>query len=91
MDNRDRAEVFRKRLEEAMSHKGVTRSVLSREAKVDRSTFGQLVKDDHPVLSNAQLAADVTDALSVSPDWLLGLKNRSEAPGIPPKISGVQK
>ena len=81
MDNRDRAEVFRKRLQEAMSRKGVTRSVLSRDAKVDRSTFSQLLKDDLPRLSNAQLAADVADALSVSTDWLIGLTNRSESRG----------
>lgn len=64
-----------------MSHKGVTRSSLSREAKVDRSTIGQLLKHDHPRLPNAQLAADVAVALGVSTDWLLGLTNRPETPG----------
>jgi transcriptional regulator with XRE-family HTH domain len=81
MDKRDRADVFRKRLHEAMSQKGVTRSALSRKTKVDRSTIGQLLKDDHPRLPNAQLAADVAVALGVSTDWLLGLTNRPETPG----------
>ncbi len=64
-----------------MSLKGVTRSGLSRKTRVDRSTIGQLLKDDQPRLPNAQLAADVADALSVSTDWLLGLTNRPETPG----------
>lgn len=81
MDKRDRADIFRKRLDEAMSRKGVTRSGLSRKTCVDRSTIGQLLKDDHPRLPNAQLAADVADALGVSTDWLLGLTNRPETPG----------
>lgn len=81
MDKRDRADLFRKRLEEAMSRKNVTRSGLSRMTKVDRSTIGQLLKDDQPRLPNAQLAADVADALGVSTDWLLGLTNRPETPG----------
>ncbi len=81
MDKRARADVFRKRLQEAMSQKGVTRSALSRKASVDRSTIGQLLKDDHPRLPNAQLAADVAVALGVSTDWLLGLTNRPETPG----------
>lgn len=81
MDKRYRADIFRKRLEEAMLRKGVTKSALSRETKVDRSTIGQLLKDDQPRLPNAQLAADVADALGVSTDWLLGLTNRPETPG----------
>ena len=81
VDKRIRATVFRKRLQEAMSHKNMTRSELSRESKVDRSTIGQLLKDDHPRLPNAQLTADVALALGVSTDWLLGLTNRPETPG----------
>jgi len=81
MDKRNRADIFRSRLEEVMLHKGVTKSALSRETKVDRSTIGQLLKGDHPRLPNAQLAADVADALGVSTDWLLGLTNRPEIPG----------
>jgi transcriptional regulator with XRE-family HTH domain len=81
MDKRHRAGIFRKRLEEAMLRKGVTKSALSRETKVDRSTIGQLLKSDNPRLPNAQLAADAANALGVSTDWLLGLTNRSETPG----------
>lgn len=81
MDKRDRAGLFRRRLQEAMLHTGMTRSALSRATKVDRSTIGQLLKDDHPRLPNAQLAADVAVALGVSTDWLLGMTNRPETPG----------
>lgn len=81
MDKRDRANLFRKRLTEAMHTKNITKSALSRETKVDRSTIGQLLRDDKPRLPNAQLTADVAQALSVSTDWLLGLTNRPETPG----------
>ncbi|WP_299411933.1 helix-turn-helix transcriptional regulator [uncultured Sulfitobacter sp.] len=81
MDKRYRADIFRSRLEEAMLRKGVSKSALSRAAKVDRSTIGQLLKGDHPRLPNAQLAADVAVAMDVSTDWLLGLTNRPETPG----------
>jgi transcriptional regulator with XRE-family HTH domain len=81
MDKRDRANLFRSRLQEAMLNSGMTRSALSRTTNVDRSTIGQLLKDDHPRLPNAQLAADVAVALGVSTDWLLGLTNRPETPG----------
>ena len=66
---------------EVMSMKGMTKSGLSRAAKVDRSTIGQLLKNDHPRLPNAQLTADAANALGVSTDWLLGLTNRPETPG----------
>lgn len=81
MDKRVRADLFRSRLQEAMSHASITRSALSRATNVDRSTIGQLLKDDRPRLPNAQLAADVAMTLGVSTDWLLGLTNRSEPPG----------
>lgn len=81
MDKRDRSKVFRKRLLEAMFRKNVSRSALARETQVDRSTIGQLLKDDLPRLPNAQLAADAASVLGVSTDWLLGLTNRPETPG----------
>ena len=81
MDKRRRASLFRERLMEVMSTKGMTKSGLSRAAKVDRSTIGQLLKNDHPRLPNSQLAADAANALGVSTDWLLGLTNRPETPG----------
>jgi transcriptional regulator with XRE-family HTH domain len=81
MDKRDRSRIFRKRLMEAMFRKNVSRSALARETQVDRSTIGQLLKDDLPRLPNAQLAADAASVLGVSTDWLLGLTNRPETPG----------
>lgn len=64
-----------------MVNRKVTRSALSRSTRVDRSTIGQLLKEDQPRLPSAQLAADVANALGVSTDWLLGLTNRPETPG----------
>lgn len=81
MDKRDRTDLFRKRLLEAMDRKNLSRSALARETGVDRSTIGQLLKDDLSRLPNAQLAADAASALGVSTDWLLGLTNRPERPG----------
>ena len=81
MDKRNRAEIFRKRLTDAMDRKSFSKSALARETQVDRSTIGQLLKDDLPRLPNAQLAADAASALGVSTDWLLGLTNRPETPG----------
>ena len=81
MDKRRRASLFRERLIEVMSVKGMTKSGLSRAANVDRSTIGKLLKNDQPRLPNAQLAADAANALGVSTDWLLGLTNRPETPG----------
>ncbi len=81
MDKRDRSEMFRLRLLEAMARNNVSRSALARETGVDRSTIGQLLKDDLPRLPNSQLAADAASALGVSTDWLLGLTNRPERPG----------
>lgn len=81
MDKRDRSEIFRARLLEAMTRNKVSRSALARKTGVDRSTIGQLLKDDLPRLPNAQLAADAASVLGVSTDWLLGLTSRPERPG----------
>ncbi|MEO1159783.1 MAG: helix-turn-helix transcriptional regulator [Pseudomonadota bacterium] len=81
MDKRDRSEIFRNRLLDAMTRNNVSRSALARKTGVDRSTIGQLLKDDLPRLPNAQLAADVASVLGVSTDWLLGLTGRPERPG----------
>ena len=64
-----------------MQRSQMSRSALARATAVDRSTIGQLLKDDLPRLPNAQLAADAASALGVSTDWLLGLTNRPERPG----------
>ncbi|MEM7238410.1 MAG: helix-turn-helix transcriptional regulator, partial [Pseudomonadota bacterium] len=81
MDKRDRALLFRNRLEQAMGRAKFSRSKLAREAKVDRSTIGQLLKTDAPRLPNAHLTAEIGAVLGVSVDWLLGLTNRPERPG----------
>lgn len=81
MDKRDRSDVFRQRLEEAMAKAGYSRSKLARDTGVDRSTIGQLLSGDAPRLPNAQLAADAASVLGVSTDWLLGLTDRPERPG----------
>ena len=77
LDKRDRAEVFRARLAEAMADRGMTRAALSRAVGVDRSTLSQLLSPGTR-LPNAQLAADCAQALGISADWLLGLTGRPE-------------
>lgn len=81
MARRDRSDIFRARLTEAMTSGMMSRSALARAAQVDRSTIGQILKNDMPRLPNAQLAADIASALGVSTDWLLGLTDRPELPG----------
>ena len=81
MDKRDRSSIFTQRLGSAMEDRQYSRSKLAREAGVDRSTIGQLLKIDTPRLPNGQLVADIALALGVSSDWLLGLTNRPERPG----------
>jgi len=77
IDKRDRAELFRARLGEAMADKGMTGAALAREVGVDRSTLSQLLSPGTR-LPNAQLAADCAQALGISADWLLGLTGRPE-------------
>jgi len=77
IDKRDRAELFRARLAEAMADKGMTRAALAREVGVDRSTLSQLLSPGTR-LPNAQLAADCAQVLGISADWLLGLTGRPE-------------
>ncbi|PLX34533.1 MAG: XRE family transcriptional regulator, partial [Hyphomicrobiales bacterium] len=81
MDKRDRSAIFTERLGSAMEEQKYTRSKLARRIGVDRSTIGQLLKQNEPRLPNAQLAGDIATALGVSTDWLLGLTNRPERPG----------
>lgn len=81
MAKRDRHDLFRLRLHEAMSTVGMSKSALARATNVDRSTIGQLFKNDLPRMPNAQLAADIAYALGISADWLLGLTNQPEKPG----------
>lgn len=81
MDKRDRAALFRTRLNSAMEGKNISRSEIARRTGVDRSTIGQLLNDNTPRLPNAQLAADIAQTIGTSTDWLLGLTDRPERPG----------
>ena len=77
MDKRDRADLFKSRLAQALSERALTQSALARATRVDRSTISQLLAPGSR-LPNAQLAADCADALGISADWLLGLSERPE-------------
>ncbi len=78
IDKRDRAQIFRIRLQSAMEQANITQSALARLAQVDRSTLSQLIKDDGARLPNGQLIAACAAVLGVSADWLLGLSDRPE-------------
>ena len=78
MDKRDRAILFRQRLESAMSSAEFSRSALARQVQVDRSTVSQLLNPDTARLPNAQVVAECAIALGVSGDWLLGLTDFPE-------------
>lgn len=77
-DKRDRADMFRARLSEAIRNRGTTQSALSRAVGVDRSTISQLLKGSGARLPNAQVVGECARALGVSADWLLGLTDRPE-------------
>lgn len=78
IDKRDRAALFRRRLQKAMQDSGSNQSHLARAVGVDRSTVSQLLSRNAPRLPNAQVAAECAHALGVSSDWLLGLSDRPE-------------
>lgn len=78
LDKRDRADLFRRRLDRAIQETGINQSHLARAVGVDRSTISQLLSQTTPRLPNAQLAAECAHALGVSSDWLLGLSDRPE-------------
>ena len=78
LDKRLRADLFRARLAQAMSARGMTQSALARRIDVDRSTISQLLDGGSARLPNAQVAAEAAAALDVTSDWLLGLSNRAE-------------
>lgn len=77
-DKRDRAALFRNRLEQGLRDSGMSRSALARAVGVDRSTVSQLLADTGTRLPNAQVVAACAGALGVSADWLLGLTERPE-------------
>lgn len=78
IDKRDRALLFRTRLQEALSQAGANQTSLARDIGVDRSTISQLLADDGARLPNAHLVGSCAQALNVSTDWLLGLSDRPE-------------
>lgn len=77
-DKRDRATLFRTRLNEALRLRGTSQSALARSVGVDRSTISQLLKGTGARLPNAQVVGECARALGVSADWLLGLTDRPE-------------
>lgn len=78
IDKRDRADVFRARLAQALAERGTSRSALAARIGVDRSTISHLLKSGETRLPNAQIVAEAASALGVSADWLLGLSHRPE-------------
>ncbi|MBV0911402.1 helix-turn-helix domain-containing protein [Anianabacter salinae] len=78
-DKRDRADLFRTRLAQAMATRTMSQSALARGVGADRSTISQLLSSDGPRLPNAQIVAECASALGVSADWLLGLTERPES------------
>ena len=81
MDKRLRARVFRERLAQGMTARGLTQAALARATGVDRSTLSQLLAPGGKRLPNAQFAAEAAAALGLSADWLLGLSDRPDTPG----------
>lgn len=77
IDKRDRANLFRIRLAQAMAAKAMSQAALARATRADRSTVSALLGAGTR-LPNAQLAADCAMALNVSCDWLLGLTDHPE-------------
>ncbi len=80
-DKRERAGLFRERLNAAFVALGTNQSALARTVGVDRSTISQLLAGRTTRLPNAQVVAECARALGVSADWLLGLSDRRERPG----------
>ncbi len=78
IDKRERAAIFRNRLDTAMENSRVNQSQLSRQIGVDRSTISQLLKSDDTRLPNAHVIGECAAALGVSADWLLGLADHPE-------------
>ena len=78
MDKRERARIFRDRLNHAIRSAESNRSALARATGFDRSTLTQILNSDDPRLPNVHLAAQCAEELGVSTDWLLGLSDRHE-------------
>ena len=69
--------VFRQRMLESMTSRGLNQSALSRKAGVDRSTLSQLLSAQNLRMPRADTVASLARVLGVSSDWLLGLTSDS--------------
>jgi transcriptional regulator with XRE-family HTH domain len=78
MNKRDRAGIFRDRLNRAIRNADSNRSALARTTGFNRSTLTQLLNSEDPRLPNAHLVGECAETLGVSADWLLGLSDRHE-------------
>lgn len=78
MDKRNRARLFRERLQVAMAQAEVSRAGLARAVGLDRSTVSQVLAEGTTRLPGAQVVAEAAQALGVSADWLLGLSDLPE-------------
>ncbi len=78
MEKAERAALFRQRVIERLDAAKISRSQLSRETGIDRSTVAQILNGEDARLPNSHLAAEFASCLGVSADWLLGLSDRSE-------------
>lgn len=77
-DKRARADLFRRRLKQAMDSEGLSQAKLARGIGVDRSTVSQILAPDSTRLPNAQVVGECAARLGVSADWLLGLAEHPE-------------
>ncbi|MGB7317822.1 MAG: helix-turn-helix transcriptional regulator [Planktotalea sp.] len=79
IDKRQRANLFRTRLNQAMQASGLSQTALAKHIGVDRSTVSQLLSGDGARLPNAHVVGACASALKVSADWLLALSERPES------------
>jgi len=80
-DKRDRADLFRDRLMQALTHSSMSRAALARAVGVDRSTVTQMLAEGEVRMPGGHVVAACATALDVSADWLLGLTDRPEQAG----------
>jgi len=80
-DKRDRADLFRDRLMQALTRSGLSRAALARAVGVDRSTVTQMLAEGEVRMPGGHVVAACATALDVSADWLLGLTDRPEQAG----------
>ncbi len=78
MNKRDRAQLFRKRLLQALGQDHVSQAELARAAGIDRSTLAQLLREDGTRTPNGHTIAEIAGCLKVSTDWLLGLSSQPQ-------------